>query len=384
MQEERKISEEMRSPFLLLRRFIKWTSRTEFPKSWRLPKVPTRKQAALLDAYCKEYISLVNDIVNYAEGQGGMPRKLTSASVHSFLPSALRNQCCIDARSVYQKCRKTGRLHVLRKPMAIWNNQNYEVGANFIAMTLWANEADRKSHVRTHIRAIILPETTELLERSKLGTLRITRKSGKYIAQVAYDAPSAAPVPGDAMGVDLGIKCPAVAVTDGGKVRFFGNGRQRRQIRRQYHSHRKKLGKAKKLNAIRKSQNKEQRWMRDQDHKLSRQIVNFAVANGVSTIKLEELSGIRRTTRRSRKNDKKTRSWNRELSSWSFYRLASFIEYKAQLAGIEVVYINPAYTSQACPGCGTRHHAEDRLYVCPDCGYRAHWDLVGARNILVA
>ena len=54
------------------------------------------------------------------------------------------------------------------------------------------------------------------------------------------------------------------------------------------------MGKVKKLNI------KEQRWMADQDHKVSRQIVNFMKANDVSTIQLEELSDIRQTARTQR------------------------------------------------------------------------------------
>lgn len=101
-----------------------------------------------------------------------------------------------------------------------------------------------------------------------------------------------------------------------------------------------------------------------------------AVVNGVKTIKLEELSGIRQSARTSRKN-------NHSLHSWSFYRLAKFIEYKAALAEIEVVYVNPAYTSQTCPCCGKRNHANDRNYVC-SCGYHTHRDKLGAVNILTA
>ena len=64
--------------------------------------------------------------------------------------------------------------------------------------------------------------------------------------------------------------------------------------------------------------------------------------------------------------------------------MAMFIEYKARLAGINVVYVNPAYTSQTCPQCGEKHHAKDRLYVCPKCGFHGHRDRIAALNILNA
>lgn len=178
------------------------------------------------------------------------------------------------------------------------------------------------------------------------------------------------------MGVDLGLKVPAVAVTDDEKVRFFGNGRQNKFKKRKFRSVRKKLAEKKKLNAIRKINNKEQRWMEDKDHKVSRAIVNFARENKISVIRLERLANIRQTTRTSRKNEK-------NLHTWSFYRLSQFIEYKAKLEGIKVEYVNPAYTSQICPKCSERNKAQDRKYKCK-CGFVGHRDIIGAMNIRYA
>ena len=88
--------------------------------------------------------------------------------------------------------------------------------------------------------------------------------------------------------------------------------------------------------------------------------------------------------RKKRKLSKKQiaarRKNNRSLNSWSFYRLAKFIEYKAALAGILLVYVDPYKTSQRCPHCGEAHKAKDRKYVCK-CGFHAHRDVVGAINI---
>ena len=143
--------------------------------------------------------------------------------------------------------------------------------------------------------------------------------------------------------------------------------------KRKFRSVRKKLAEKKKLNAIRKINNKEQRWMEDKDHKVSRAIVNFAIENKISVIRLERLANIRQTTRTSRKNEK-------NLHTWSFYRLSQFIEYKAKLEGIKVEYVNPAYTSQTCPKCSERNKAQDRKYKCK-CGFEGHRDIIGAMNI---
>ena len=337
--------------------------------------LPTSTQEQSLKATTSEYIAAVNTCADWMYTFESVGR-MSSKHVPGQLPSALKNQALRDAKSIWAKYRKgaCASFPVLRKPVAYWNNQNYRIKENSISLPLWCNG---KSCINV-IKAIIPQYALDAANSSKLGTLRIVNKSGKWVAQFAVDSVEPIMAGTGSMGVDLGIKCPAVCYTDTGKVRFFGNGRSNKAMRRRFYAKRKKLGKAKKLNAIRKIEDKEQRIMRDIDHKISRQIINFAVANHIGVIKLETLQNIRKhcTTRTRRKN-------NRSINSWSFYRLASFIEYKAALAGIDVVYVNPAYTSQTCPVCGCLNHADDRKYKC-SCGYEGHRDIVGAVNILAA
>ena len=167
--------------------------------------------------------------------------------------------------------------------------------------------------------------------------MRIVNKNNTIVIQIVYEAiEPALESEGNVMGVDLGVKCPAVSYCSDGSIKFYGNGRKNKYMRRHYAYLRKKLQTAKKIKAIKRINNKEQRIMNDIDHTLSREIINTAVTHNVKVIKLEQLQNIRSTTRTSRKN-------NHSLHTWSFYRLAQFIEYKAKLAGIVVEYVNPAF-----------------------------------------
>ena len=348
--------------------------------------MPTREQESIIKETLVGYIHTVNDLVAEFVTLDKLKNK-TSADVKGSLPSALKAQAIRDARSVFQKYRKelfktTKRVSlegktkivkvpVLRKPVSIWNNQNFSVGEGVIAFPLWINGKTTK----TAIKAVI-PERQKSLLENKKGTLRITKINGKFLAQISVDMPCESSFGTSVMGIDLGLKIPAVAVTDKEKVRFFGNGRENKYKKRMARAKRKSLGKAKKLKTLRKLDNKEQRWMKNKDHQLSRAIINFAKENNVKTIQLEELAGIRQTARTSRKNAK-------NLHTWSFYRLAQFIAYKANLAGMNVIYVNPKYTSQTCPVCGARNHADDRKYKCP-CGFKIHRDILGAMNIITA
>ena len=351
----------------------------------------TREQKSLVVMAMNKYISTVNSLISVATS-GTSISKYTTADVNASLPSALTNQCIRDAKSIVNKynkdCRKASAKNkklarqrsnitikepivpVLKRPCCYVNNQNFKIRDNCIEFPVLINGKSKRISSRTSLT----DKQKQIFANTKFGTMRIVYKDNKIVAQIVYEvAEPGYTDDGNVMGVDLDIKCPAVSYISDGSVKFYGNGRKNKYMRRHYKYLRKKLGKAKKTDAIKRINNKEQRIMKDIDHKLSREIVNTATAHGVSVIKMEQLANIRSTTRTSRKN-------NHSLHTWSFYRLAQFIEYKAKLAGIKVEYVNPAYTSQKCPVCGNVHHANDRKYICK-CGFHTHRDILGAMNI---
>lgn len=324
---------------------------------------------ALLREHGEAYILAVNQLTVQAERAGSFP-KLTSKDIEAKLPSAVRNQVIRDARSIHKKTNKQGIRPKLRRRAYYVNNQNYSIDGNIVAFPVMM---DGKVQ-RLRIASCMTERENNILASGKLGLLKVVEKSGKWYIQISVEIQTGQTNGDAAMGIDLGLKVPAVVVTSTGKTQFVGNGRQNKYIRRKLRSRRRVMGKFKKLSAIRKQQNKEHRYMKDQNHKISRKIVNMAMEEQVSVIKIERLTNIRQTTRTSRKNAK-------NLHNWSFYQLQMFIAYKAALAGIRVVEVNPAYTSQTCPICGKRNKAIDRTYRC-SCGFHAHRDRVGAINIM--
>lgn len=434
----------------------------------------------LLRAEMEKYIACVNSLVAL-HLSGVSIQKSSSKDVDAELPAAVKNQAIRDAKSVLQryvkKQRKVERkrawfaeqgktpkrpirdakVPILRRPVLLVNNQNFKIDLDTktVSFPLFrdgktAPRKTKRNSVQKVIRvSTVTPRQREILTTtSHLSTLRIVRRGNTILAQVGYTVEEPETALLDAlladpntlvMGVDLGIKCPAVSYSTDGKVRFYGNGRETRYKRRKFYARRKKLQKAKKLRAIKRISDKEARFMRDRDHQVSRAIVNEAIRQGAKVIALEDLDGIREgctqstPTRKSRKNVDKSkvdsvvegaknvtdaststgehvqldlflesetltkkerrkkrklskkqiaarRKNNRSLNSWSFYRLTKFIEYKAALAGILVIRVDPYKTSQRCPSCGEAHKAKDRKYVC-ECGFYAHRDVVGAINI---
>lgn len=177
------------------------------------------------------------------------------------------------------------------------------------------------------------------------------------------------------MGLDLGIKVPAVGITDTMKVRFFGNGRQDRFYRTRFYSHFKRLQRQHNYAGIKALNHQLKRYTLHQCHTTSRAIIDFAVENEVGIICVEHLKGIFHSGHPFKVRD---------INQWSYYQLTSMLRYKAQLEGIQVFFVDPRNTSKSCPKCGKINAPKRRHYFCRYCGYQLHRDLVGAMNILNA
>ncbi len=298
----------------------------------------------------------------------------TGASTKDFtaaLPSAVKNQALRDARSVWTRAGDLGRIPILRKPLCQWNNQNWHLEGEMLFLPVCQDGQVHQIAIRC----------APIAQEGAPGLLRIKRTRGKWMAEIAFTLPTPEPTPcSGVMGIDLGVTIPAVVHVVGKGTRYLGNGRYQRMMRRRFYARRKQMQQAGKIRAVRQSQGKERRWIRDVNHTLSRQIVAHAQAQGVGVIRLERLAGIRQRTARTSRGAK-ARTNNRMIATWPFSQLSTFIAYKAERIGISVEQVDPAYTSQTCPACFARNKASDRRYVCSACGWGGHRDAVGAINI---
>ena len=124
------------------------------------------------------------------------------------------------------------------------------------------------------------------------------RKNNKYYFAVTLKLEVNKSLAKNIMGIDIGLNQLAVAsIKDfSGKElnRSFHNGKEAGFIRKKYRSLRRSLGKVKKLNKIIEINDKESRYITNLNHKISRNLVNLAVQEGVSTLVMEDLKNIDR------------------------------------------------------------------------------------------
>jgi len=179
------------------------------------------------------------------------------------------------------------------------------------------------------------------------------------------------------VGVDLGLKFPAyAAVLNGpqrkaiGSVEDFLNVRlriqnQRRLLQRNLKFTQGGKGRKKKLKRLETLTKRERNFIKTMNHRISREVVDFAVSAKAGTIAMEDLSGFG--------GDPKKDFF---LRNWSYYELQQYIEYKAQTAGINVLKVDPAYTSLICAECGAQNEGDydphSATFICSNHECTAH------------
>lgn len=208
----------------------------------------------------------------------------------------------------------------------------------------------------------------------KSATLSYSKQGKKFFLNLIYQAQEPQPLDNSSrtenIGLDRGIY--NLVATSNGDI--YGS-KQVRAKRRQHLFLKKKLQQkgtrsAKRLLA--KRSGKEKRFMLNHNHIMVNQLIKTNPTT--KTFVLENLTGIRKY--------RKGRKLNTFLSQWSFHQLETILKYKTQALGINVEYIDPRYTSQACNQCGVinKTNRNKNRYSC-DCGWTCHADLNAAQNI---
>lgn len=184
------------------------------------------------------------------------------------------------------------------------------------------------------------------------------------------------------VGIDRGLRFLTTTYDNHGKTEFV-SGKKVMEKRAVYNEVRAELqskGTKSAKRVLKRISGRENRWMTDVNHRMSKALVQKYGPNTLFVI--EDLTGVSfNQTNLSHRNSK----GRNELSSWAFYQYEQFLTYKAAESGSGVLKVPANYTSQRCPKCG-RIHKENRdhekhLYICDKCGYQSNDDRVGSMNI---
>ena len=216
----------------------------------------------------------------------------------------------------------------------------------------------------------------------KFGLAKLLKSSGKWYLHISatkevtdFDKQAVKHV----VGIDRGLRFLVTSYDEQGKTAFF-DGQAIMRKRAKYQKLRAILqakGTKSAKRRLKKLSGRENRWISDINHCLSKTLVQKYGANTLFV--LENLNGV------SFERTDLPKALRNQNKSWAFYQLEQFLTYKAHLNNSEVVEVSAKYTSQRCPKCGVikkdnRNH-EKHEYHCDNCGYRSNDDRIGAMNI---
>jgi len=207
-------------------------------------------------------------------------------------------------------------------------------------------------------------------------TVRIVHEAGEWYACFVTRPHGEVPLPkaGRVVGIDVGITA-LITTSDGDKVdnpHYYRAGQVKLRVlqRKLARAQRGSRNRRKALQRVQRQHAHVANQRRDFLHKLSTALV-------------QEYDGIALEALRI-PNMVKNKHLSKSIldSGWGMFK--ELLAYKAESAGRDVVFVNPAYTSRACSGCGTRFQdfsLSTRWVECA-CGLRLDRDHNAALNIL--
>lgn len=186
------------------------------------------------------------------------------------------------------------------------------------------------------------------------------------------------------MGVDMGIVYPLYMAFNSGLSRYKVNGGEIEHFRRQVENRKNSMleqgkycgegrrghGVKTRIKPIEKMRKKVSNFRDTANHKYSRYVIDMALKHKCKTIQMEDLTGINKN--------------NVFLKNWSYFDLQQKIKYKAEEVGINVIMIDPKYTSQRCNKCGhidRDNRPNQKTFKCTKCGLTTNADFNAAKNI---
>jgi IS605 OrfB family transposase len=352
---------------------------------------PTPEQVNQIDATLQAFAdacSYANEIV--------VAKTTSRTTIQSLVYQDLRSRFGLSANLAVRVCarvganRKTAKLK--NKPVRAFKATSADYDARIFDFrekdwTVSLTLMNGRHHIKMDVGQY---QVGQLTGRKPTSAQLCKHRDGRYYIHIqTKDTPPDPLKASNVIGVDFGRT--DLAVTSEGQK---WSGKETTSTRDRFARTRQSLqAKASKgtrstrrrcRNILKRLSGRERRFQADQNHVISKQIIKRAVETK-SIVAIEDLTGIRDRTNQQPRN----KTEQRRSNSWAFYQLRQFLEYKGIKNGVEVIAVNPRYTSQMCHKCHHMHpvsgqsYRNGKAFKCGYCGWSGDADLNGAINISI-
>jgi putative transposase len=258
--------------------------------------------------------------------------------------------------------------------------------------------ADKKGMVSVNLHLSKIGRVKVHLHRDmagKIKTLTIKREGEHFYAVFTCEIGKTEPLPVsyEDVGIDLGVTHFGALSTG----EFIDNPRYFRKAekklatvqqslsRKKRGSHRRAKAARQVAKAHRKIRNQRQDFLHKESHKLVKhyQIIAFEDLQTTNLVKRPKPKQDEATGQYLPNGAAAKAGLNKSINDASWSQFVQLCVYKAAWAGRTLVQVNPKYTSQICPNCGTirKKTLEERWHSC-ECGCELDRDTASAKVIL--
>lgn len=325
----------------------------------------------------KKTMEVFNDVCNYISERTFETKIFNQVKLHHLIYYEARKQFPeLSSQFIVRAIAKVSdsyvaekkRLHEFKKYSAVVYDQRL---LSFKRLSIASiNSVDGRLKI-----PFIIGQYRSLEGKSIKGQADLTFENNKFFLNIVVGIPDGVPFdPKGFLGIDKGI---VNIVTTSDNITFSGKqiDKTRERLTKLKSALQKKGTKSAKRH-LKKVAKKESRFRKDINHCISKQIVSTAKGTQKG-IALEDLSGIRL-------RQKVRRADRQRFGSWAFHQLDNFIEYKAKIAGVPIIKVDPRNTSRTCSICSfvsKSNRKSQSIFSCLNCGHTAHADFNASINI---
>jgi len=338
----------------------------------------------------KEYRKIVNELIEYAHSHGitsfinlhrAKYRELRQR--HPTLLSHYIFTACRYAASIYESFIELKKMGVCEKErptfkeQAIWlHKQLFKLDVEGWKVSIAAHRGRwvtlRLLHGRYH----------DKFKDMKLGEARLVlRDDGSlYLSAVFRQTIVLPEMDADAKVIAVDVNENAIIYGNDDFIERFETNEG--IIRTRYFLKRRRIqskirGRGLRARLLEKYRGRERHRVREIYYRAAKEIIGKAREVGATVIVMEGLDLHER--------DLGSKELNGRIHRWGYRRFQQILEYQAKLHGLNVKYVDPAYTSSLCPVCGGELDLSSnghRLMKCQRCGLEEDRDVIAVKNLV--
>ena len=220
----------------------------------------------------------------------------------------------------------------------------------------------------------------KISDENSLKMIQIFKRKNKLYCKLTVSKEICDQIASDEIPKTIGLDINAKKIVLGNNDFYSLKRHHHRKIEHRKHFPNNKKCEEKTKGELRAS-HKLRNYTKDTIHKLTTKIANNLQAQDTEVLVFEDLTNLRNSASKKLRTSK-GKNVNYIVNTLPYRMFQNLLEYKCLDRGINVVYVDPAYTSKQCSRCGSLNTSRKQtLFKCEACNYSLDADLNGSRNI---